>query len=83
MDDTKIGIEEWRAELERQQADDPGLTIREICEASGQSRWAVTKQVAAGVAEGRYRKGVGWRVAVNGRRQSVTVYEIVKQTKKK
>lgn len=79
MADTKIGVEEWRAEIERLNVGDPGLTVVEISAASGTPLRTVQKTVRAGVAAGRYHRGRGRRVDSRGNRQWVPVYEIVKQ----
>ena len=68
------GRDEWQKEIARLQADDPGMTTREIAELMHKPHRTTLRMVMRGVREGRYIKGRAMRSDSIGRLQCVPVY---------
>jgi len=68
----------WKQELARQYADDPGMTIAELAEATDPPTPHKTMQamILRGVKAGRYKCGRAFREDSAGRRARVPVYRV-------
>ena len=79
MTEKEIGLDEWLAELNRLQvAESPGgVTVRELCDASGLGPNAVRKRLHRAVAGGRVRVVRVRRPDLCGRIQAVPAYQFL------
>ena len=75
-----ITMEEWRRELESvgELGGDAGHTSAELAAHFGVPHRTMRQILAAGVADGRYIKGVGIRIDKTGHRQKPAVYRLAK-----
>ena len=75
-------IDDWREAMSEVVADDPGLTIRELCEKMGTKRTATTTRITDLIIEGKCVRGRATRV-INGRISHVNVYQLTTREKKR
>ena len=73
----------WRAEGERGPASDDGMTLAEIAYEWGVKPKTVSKRIYAGVKEGRYLRGTGYRLTATSKRSPRPVYRINPDFKEK
>jgi DNA-binding Lrp family transcriptional regulator len=62
---------------------DPGMTRGELAAAAGVSRSEMWRILARGLEEGKYVKGVGYRIDERGIRRKTPVYRVVESNGKK
>lgn len=68
--------EMWREVCDVREANDPGHTIKELVGILNLSRSAVRARVQRLLEEGKCVKGLGTRLAPDGRKFYVSVYEL-------
>lgn len=69
-------MDDWRAELERMVAGDPGMTVRELCKETGIKRTAMQTSLNKLIASGRCFRGIGKRLGAGGV-YTVSVYQLI------
>ncbi len=68
--------EAWQREKERLQADDPGMSMKELAAEFGLHINTIAPRILQGVQEGRYLAGMAYRTDARGCRRRVPVYRL-------
>ncbi len=73
-------VDEWRAEMEKSETGEPGLTVRELMEKLGLKRTTMQERLGKLIKAGRCTRGRGKRIGVGGT-YPVAVYQLIPETK--
>ena len=75
-------VSEWQAEMDKFAKGDPGKTISELMKDLEKSKYTTRLLVLELMDSGRCTQGTGVRIDSSGRRQYVTVYQLISKKEK-